>query len=52
MPIAHNVRAGKRLAANPVKLFLSVALVLVLALTWGSLVADQMPCFVGVPNCD
>jgi quinol-cytochrome oxidoreductase complex cytochrome b subunit len=52
MPIAHSVRARKPLAANPVKLFLSVAVVLVLALTWGSLVADQMPCFLGVPNCD
>src|SRR5688572_33482604 len=24
----------------------------VLAFVWGTLVVDQMPCFLGVPNCD
>jgi hypothetical protein len=51
-PVVQNVRAGRRAAANPARLFLSVAVVLVLALVWGSLVVDQMPCFLGAPNCD
>ena len=31
---------------------LRVAALLAIALFWGGVVADQMPCFLGVPNCD
>ena len=34
------------------RLLFSVAIVLGAALLWGSLLADQLPCFLGVPNCD
>ena len=47
MLIVRNART-----AHPVKLLLGAAVVLALAATWASLVADQMPCFLGVPNCD
>ena len=29
-----------------------VVVMIALAVFWGSLVIDQMPCFLGVPNCD
>jgi hypothetical protein len=29
-----------------------VALLILIGLTWGSVVVDQMPCFLGIPNCD
>ncbi|HEX6371040.1 MAG TPA: hypothetical protein VF006_19135 [Longimicrobium sp.] len=50
MPVMRSVRAGN--AANPLRLLLGVAVLLVVAWVWGSVVADQMPCFLGVPNCD
>jgi quinol-cytochrome oxidoreductase complex cytochrome b subunit len=50
IPIVRNVRTGS--VANPLKLLLAVAVLLVVASIWGSIVADQMPCFLGVPNCD
>lgn len=50
MPIVRNVREGN--VANPHTLLLAVAVLLVVASIWGSIVADQMPCFLGVPNCD
>jgi hypothetical protein len=46
-PIGQNVRAGNSLA-----LLIRVALLLAIAILWGGIVADQLPCFMGVPNCD
>ena len=34
------------------KLFVGALAFAVLAFVWGTLVVDQMPCFLGVPNCD
>lgn len=51
-PIARAVRAGNSVTANPVNLALRVALLALIALVWGSLLIDQMPCFMGAPNCD
>ena len=34
------------------RLMLGIVIVLVAALLWASLLADQFPCFLGVPNCD
>jgi ABC-type transport system involved in multi-copper enzyme maturation permease subunit len=50
IPTVRNVRT--RNVANPLGLLIGVAVLLVVALVWGSVVADQMPCFLGVPNCD
>ena len=50
IPIVRNVRTGN--VASPLNLLLAVAVLLVVASIWGSIVADQMPCFLGVPNCD
>jgi uncharacterized membrane protein len=52
MPIVRQTRTGKSRAVNPAKLLISVAFALVLALVWSGIVVDQMPCFLGVPNCD
>ena len=34
------------------RLLLGAAIVLAAALVWASLLADQFPCILGVPNCD
>ena len=51
-PMVQTVRAGNSLMANPISLLLKVAFLLFLAWFWGNIVVDQMPCFLGVPNCD
>ena len=51
-PIVQTVRAGNSVVVKPISLLLRVVLLLFIAWFWGSLVIDQMPCFLGVPNCD
>jgi hypothetical protein len=38
--------------ANPLNLWLGVAIGSFLAVTCGVFVVDQLPCWLGVPNCD
>jgi hypothetical protein len=52
MPVVRNLRRGHSVFASPVNLLLRVALLAVVAMFWGRLLIDQMPCFLGVPNCD
>lgn len=52
MPVIRNVRTGNSFAEKPVTLVLSILFLVLIALAWGSIVADQMPCFLGAPNCD
>jgi ABC-type amino acid transport system permease subunit len=52
MPIVRNVRAGNRIMVNPISLLLRVAFLILIAWLWGGIILDQMPCFLGVPNCD
>jgi len=47
-----NLRAGNSLMANPINLLLAVAILTLIAMTWGGLLIDQIPCLMGVPNCD
>lgn len=51
-PVVRTVRAGQSVMANPVNLFFRLAFLAFIAIVWGSLLIDQMPCFLGVPNCD
>ena len=51
-PIVRKLRAGHSLMADPVNLLFRVALLALIAMMWGGLLLDQMPCFMGVPNCD
>jgi hypothetical protein len=52
MPLVRTVRAGNSLLAAPVVLLLRVVFLAFIAWMWLSIVIDQMPCFLGVPNCD
>jgi hypothetical protein len=51
-PIVRNVRAGRPIMARPVILLLKVAFLAFIVWMWFGIMIDQMPCFLGVPNCD
>jgi len=52
VPMVRNIRAGNNIIENPFKLFLAVVILVLIAWMWGGLLIDQLPCFMGVPNCD
>lgn len=55
MSIVRNVRAGNSTMANPANLLFllsRVAILALIAMFWGGFLIDQLPCFLGVPNCD
>ena len=52
VPMVRTVRAGKSIFANPMTLLLRVAFLALIATIWGWGFIDQLPCFLGVPNCD
>jgi hypothetical protein len=51
-PIVRTVRAGNSVLAYPVALLFRVVFLAFISWMWGSIVIDQLPCFLGVPNCD
>ncbi|MGH9937825.1 MAG: hypothetical protein ACREAM_16390 [Blastocatellia bacterium] len=51
-PIVRTVRAGNSIMANPITLLFRVAFLALIAWIWGVAIIDQLPCFLGVPNCD
>jgi hypothetical protein len=51
-PLVAGFRAGNMLKTEPIRLVLSVLALVFLAWQFIAFVADQMPCFLGVPNCD
>lgn len=51
-PILRNVRAGNSLLATPILLLVRVVFLSFLVWMWFGILLDQMPCFLGVPNCD
>jgi len=52
MPIARNIQGGSRIRVNSISLLLKIALLIVIVWLWVGIILDQMPCFIGVPNCD
>jgi hypothetical protein len=52
MPIVRSLGAGNSLMAHPVNLLIRVVILVFIAWMWATLLIDQMPCFLGVPNCD
>ena len=52
MPTVRKVRAGRKLMANPIMLLLSASVLIFIAWLWVGIIRDQMPCFLGVLNCD
>ena len=51
-PIGRNVQPGFRITVNPILLSLGLILMILIAGLWFGVILDQMPCFLGVPNCD
>ena len=52
IPIVRNVREGTSLATKPLSFIFNILLLLVITFMWFGILTDQMPCFMGVPNCD
>jgi hypothetical protein len=52
MPIVDTLRSGGRLFAHPVNLIIVILISFTFAAGVLTLVVDQWPCFMGVPNCD
>lgn len=52
VPIVRDVRAGNNSSIKPINLFIRFASMLLIAFIWTGIVLDQMPCFLGIPNCD
>lgn len=51
-PIVQKVRAGKKILDTPLSLLISVVMLILIAGLWVGILVDQMPCFLGVLNCD
>ena len=51
-PIVKTLRTGGSLFAHPIHLIIVVVISFLFAMGFVSLILDQWPCFVGVPNCD
>jgi hypothetical protein len=51
-PLVTRPRAPRDVVSNRFALVARVALAVAIAWFWVGLVQDQMPCFLGVPNCD
>ena len=52
LPIVQTVRAGNSVMANPISLLFRIVLLVLITTMWGGILIDQIPCFIGVPNCD
>jgi magnesium-transporting ATPase (P-type) len=51
-PIVSTLRAGGSLFAHPIHLIIVLVIAFLFAASVVSLIVDQWPCFMGVPNCD
>jgi hypothetical protein len=51
-PIVRTLRAGGSLFAHPIHLIIVALILSTFVIGFASLLIDQWPCFVGVPNCD
>jgi hypothetical protein len=51
-PIVRTLRAGGSLFAHPINLIIVLVISFLFAVGVVSLIVDQWPCFIGVPNCD
>ena len=52
VPMIQGVRAGNRQMPTSLGLLLRGSALIFIGWILGSIIADQMPCFLGVPNCD
>ncbi len=51
-PILQTFRAGNGILAQPVHFFFRIISLVLIAWLWTGILLDQMPCFLGVVNCD
>ena len=51
-PIVRTLRVGGSLFAHPINLIIVVVISFLFVAGVVSLIVDQWPCFVGIPNCD
>jgi hypothetical protein len=51
-PLLRSLRTPEAVLAHPVSLVFRIASLALLAAFWIGLIQDQLPCFLGVPNCD
>ena len=51
-PIVSTLRAGGSLFAHPINLIIVVFISSAFAIGLATLIIDQWPCFIGIPNCD
>lgn len=51
-PIVRDIKMRENIMINPTRLLLSVASLIFIAWLWFVIILDQMPCVLGVPNCD
>lgn len=52
LPIIHTLQTQGKLFAHPIHLIIVVVLSFLFAMGVGTLIVDQWPCFMGIPNCD
>ena len=52
IPIVRSLQPGHRNLPNTIVALPKIVLLIGIAWFWTALVVDQMPCFLGVPNCD
>lgn len=51
-PVLRRIRADRSLGALTIAEWAVILLIAVLGYAYVSVVIDQLPCFLGVPNCD
>jgi hypothetical protein len=51
-PIIRSIRAGNSILVNPIVRLIRVILLAFIVWMWFGILIDQLPCFLGVPNCD
>ena len=50
--ILSSVVRGWREDGGPVNLLFRIACLILIAAMWSGIISDQLPCFLGIPNCD
>ena len=50
--LMYNLRGGQSIKDNLTGFLLKVAIIILAAGLWVAIILDQMPCFLGIPNCD
>jgi uncharacterized membrane protein len=52
VPIVRTARAGNGFKSNHMNLLVRVAFLALIAMMRGGIIIEQIPCFMGIPNCD